>query len=64
MMNNGAVHVVSIIILNRMSSEAKASIPDLYINAKDGVIIRNTLEFFSTHSWKQPYGPTIPHQKE
>ena len=44
MMNNVAVHVVSTIIRNVVSSEAKSNIASLYLNEKDYVIIQNTLE--------------------
>ena len=43
MMNNGSVNVVSTIIQNVMSSAAEAEIATLYLNANDGVVIRNTL---------------------
>ena len=43
-MNNGAVHLVSTIILNVISSESEAELMALYLNAKDGVIICNTLK--------------------
>ena len=44
MVNNGSVHVISTIIRNVMSSASKAKIVTLYLNAKDGVDINNTLE--------------------
>ena len=44
MTENGAVHVVSTIIWNLMSSAAEDVIVALYLNLKYGVTIRNTLE--------------------
>ena len=44
MMNNGAVHVISTIIHNVMLLAAKDELAALYLNAKDGVFIRNKLE--------------------
>ena len=43
-MKNGSVHVVSTIIRNVISSAAKYEITAVYLNAKYGVIIWNTLE--------------------
>ena len=43
-MDNGAVHVVSTIIHNVMSSEADDEIAELYLNTKYRVGIRNLLE--------------------
>ena len=44
MMNNVAVHVVSIIIRNVISSKSKDELAALYMNEEDGAVIRNMLE--------------------
>ena len=44
MMNNVAVHKVYTTIRNVILSSTKAKISALYFNAKDGVVIRNTLK--------------------
>ena len=41
---NGAVHVVATIIKNVMASAAEAELGALFINAKEGTILRTTLE--------------------
>ena len=43
-MNNGKAHGLSTIIRNVMSLVFKAELTALYLNAKDGVFIRNKLE--------------------
>ena len=55
-MKNVAVHVVYTIIHNVMSSAAEANIAALYINAKGGVNIWNTLEEMVHQN------PTMPQQ--
>ena len=44
MINNGALPVVSNIICNVILSSADTTTVALYLNEKDGVLIRNTLE--------------------
>ena len=44
MMDNVAIHVVSTIVQNLMSLEARSNIVSLYLNAKDAVVIWNNLE--------------------
>ena len=43
-MNNGEVHVGSTIVRNVMSSVDKSEIVALYLNAKDDVVVLNTLK--------------------
>jgi hypothetical protein len=43
-LNNGPILTISVILKHVMSSAAKAEVPGLFVNAKEGEILRTTLE--------------------
>ena len=56
--NNGAVHTISTIIKNVMYSATESEVGGIFLNAKDGTIIRNSLQNWYTNNQPPPLNLT------
>jgi hypothetical protein len=60
-LTNGAILIISTVLKHVMSSAAEAEIRAFFINAKEGTVLRTTLEELGhpqpPHHWKQTAPP-------
>ena len=63
MMNNGAVHIIATIIRHFILSVSKAKVVELFINANEGITLRNALKELGNPQPTRPLKMMIHHQK-